>query len=203
MKLKLNIPLEKIWVTSDLHLGHKNITGPSVSNWGGGYRNFDSIPEMDQEILFQINNTVAQDDYLFILGDFAYLNKVSTEYYRSQINCKNVFLIRGNHDSEKDIQKARFSGIYDYLELEVQKQLFCLFHYKLFVWNHSHKGSICLYGHSHNTAEHMEMGKSMDVGIDAIFALKGKYRPISVTEVIEIMDKREIKLIDHHNQNTN
>ena len=63
-------------------------------------------------------------------------------------------------------------------------------------------GKIHFTGNSHNSIDN-NWGKSMDVGIDAVFALKGKYRPLSVTEIIEIMDKRDILVLDHHNKYTN
>jgi calcineurin-like phosphoesterase family protein len=204
MKLKLNVPLDKIWVSSDQHVGHKNIVGPAISNWDKGYRTFNSIPEMDQEIIAQINNNVKEDDYFFILGDFAYLNKLPVDWYRKQINCKNVFLIRGNHNNENAIQRGGFSAIYDYLEVEVGGEYICMFHYKPFIWNRMHKGSLFLYGHSHSTAEHTTIGKSMDIGIDNYYRLFGEYRPFNLAnDIIPIMDKRSVKVLDHHDKNTN
>lgn len=203
-KLRLNIPLEKIWISSDLHLGHKNICGPNISNWDKGYRTFSSIPEMDQELLTQINNNVKEDDYFFILGDFAYLNKQPVDWYRRQINCKNIILIRGNHDNENAIQRGGFTAIYDYLEVEVGGEYICMFHYKPFIWNRMHKNAIFLYGHSHGTAEHTTIGKSMDCCPENAFSLYGEYRPFNLAiDILPIMDKREIKVLDHHNVSTN
>lgn len=86
--------------------------------------------------------------------------------------------------------------------VKVNKYTFFLNHFSHRVWCNSHHGVIHLYGHSHNSIDN-NWGKSMDVGIDAVFALKGKYRPLSVTEIIEIMDKRDILVLDHHNKYTN
>lgn len=38
----------------------------------------------------------------------------------------------------------------------------------------------------------------MDVGIDNVYKLFGEYRPISLEEVVEIMDKEKISFEDHH-----
>ena len=46
-------------------------------------------------------------------------------------------------------------------------------------------------------------GKMMDVGVDNIFKLKGEYRPINLTEIEEIMSKKDSYLPDHHQKNTN
>lgn len=91
----------------------------------------------------------------------------------------------------------------DYVKtVKINKHTFFLSHFSHRVWNQSHHGVIHLYGHSHNSIDN-NWGKSMDVGIDAIFTLKSKYRPLSVTEIIEIMDKRDILVLDHHNKYTN
>jgi len=47
--------IDRCWLTSDLHLGHKNIVGPKISNWKTGYRTFDSIDQMDSTIIDNIN----------------------------------------------------------------------------------------------------------------------------------------------------
>ena len=76
-------------------------------------------------------------------------------------------------------------------------------HYAHRIWDKSHHGVCHLYGHSHSSLEHIEWGKSMDVGVDNAFRLFGQYRPFSMEEVTEILDKRPILFIDHHNKNTN
>ena len=38
----------------------------------------------------------------------------------------------------------------------------------------------------------------MDIGIDVAYRLYKEYRPFSLSEIIEIMDKKEIGVLDHH-----
>ena len=187
-----------IWFTSDTHFGHKNIAGPKVSNWKSEYRNFSSLGEMDKELLYQINKVVGENDVLFHLGDFSFCKP---KFYRDLITCKNVHLIKGNHDKIKYYHDL-FKEIVDYKEIKYDDTMICLFHYAMRVWNKSHYGSIHLYGHSHNSIDN-DWGKSMDVGVDAIYALKGEYRPISIDEVMKIMEKRKIKNVDHHDRSRN
>ncbi len=71
------------------------------------------------------------------------------------------------------------------------------------VWLGSHKGYYHCYGHSHGSLESKPWGKSMDVGIDSAYRLFGEYRPFSLEEVVEILDKRKIEIVDHHNESTN
>lgn len=69
-------------------------------------------------------------------------------------------------------------------------------HYAHRVWNHSHKGSIHLYGHSHGNLE--PYGKSLDVGIDNIYKLIGEYRPVNVTDIVKLLENTSVKIVDHH-----
>lgn len=70
------------------------------------------------------------------------------------------------------------------------------------VWYGSHKGFYHAYGHSHASLEKSPYGKSMDVGIDNAYKLTGEYRPFSVDEVVNLLDKRSIEFPDHHSPET-
>jgi calcineurin-like phosphoesterase family protein len=221
-----------IWFTSDAHYWHKNIAGPKVSQWKSGYRNFENEREMSRYLVDQINKYVKKDDTLYYLGDWSFGGIQNIWNFRKQINCKEIHLILGNHDGHirqnkllpncsrwgKDINnitdipsdnkeyynvyaKDLFETVQDVLELKENKHKFFLSHYAHRVWDKSHHGVIHLYGHSHGTID--DFGKSMDVGIDNIFKLTGEYKPISILEIIDIMNKKEIKIIDHHNFKTN
>ena len=51
-----------IWFTSDTHYGHTNISGPKISNWSSGYRDFNSVHEMNMALVDGINKYVKEDD---------------------------------------------------------------------------------------------------------------------------------------------
>ena len=55
-------------------------------------------------------------------------------------------------------------------------------------WENSFHGSYHLHGHSHGNANYPENIKNhLDVGIDSVYRIWGKYRPISLYEVHEYM----------------
>lgn len=191
-----------IWFTSDLHLGHKNIVGPEVSNWKEGYRTFKTISEMDEELLKQLNVNVQQDDVLYFLGDFSFKGNSTLGVYRDRIICKNIVFIKGNHDKRSSVVTA-FGHCHDYIEEDINGVKFCMMHYAMRIWNKSHHGAIHLYGHSHSKLEDSPWGRSMDVGVDNAYRLYGEYRPFSLSDVIDVMDKREAKLVDHHGTGKN
>lgn len=131
-----------IWFSSDWHFNHKNITGPKVSSWDKGYRDFDSIQEMNDTIINNLNSKIAANDQLFFLGDFAFGDKKQIPALRDRINCNNIFLIAGNHDEVlmKEYQ-SYFNWCRYYYELRVAKQLIVNFHYPLITWKHGQSES--------------------------------------------------------------
>lgn len=191
-----------IWFSSDFHYGHSNITGPKVSNWKSGYRDFDSVHEMNKCLTQTINKYVKQDDILYFLGDFAFGGHTNIPSYRYSLTCQTIHLVRGNHDTHIDKYKDMFASINDVMWCKERKDRpIFLSHYSHRVWHGSHKGYLHLYGHSHNSIP--DHGKSMDVGVDSAYKRTGEYRPFSIDEVINIMDKRSVALIDHHGVETN
>lgn len=117
------------------------------------------------------------NDTLYHLGDFAFRG-ASPALYRSQIKCKNIVLVTGNHDPHNKDGSAKkelydiFSRIYDLTKIKVninnQSQHIILCHYAMRVWRNSHHGSWCLYGHSHYSLPDNVRALSIDVGVDAV-----------------------------------
>ena len=104
--------------SADLHLGHANIIiyinrpflkkGDLDKNnkWISPAIAKERCREMDELIIDNINERVKENDTLIIDGDFCFSKsseaseapKKAFDYYREQINCKNVIIIEGNHD---------------------------------------------------------------------------------------------------------
>lgn len=166
-----------IFFTSDLHLGHRN----AIKHCN---RPFDSVEQMNNNLISNINNIVGLNDKLYILGDFtAYgVKRGDGIRFREQIVCKNVYLIYGNHD--KDYQECHcFQGLYHYHEVKTDQGKVICFHYPIHVWNHKHHGSLHLHGHQHNKPEYNTQNKEngllrYDVGVDA-----NNYKPVSLEEI--------------------
>jgi calcineurin-like phosphoesterase family protein len=200
--------MSNIWFTSDTHYSHTNIAGPKISSWKSGWRNFDSVHQMNSALVEGINKYVQEDDVLYHLGDWSFGGEANILNFRNLLICKNIHLIRGNHDEHigSDLcftdsgdlfdPLQLFSSVNDVLTLKLGKTKIFLSHYSHRVWSGSHKGVIHLYGHSHSSIP--DLGKSMDVGVDVAKKMFGEYRPFSIDEIMRIMDKREIHKIDSH-----
>lgn len=197
--MKLNSSICGIYFISDTHFYHNNVI--SYSN-----RPFVSVEEMNNKILFNINNKVKKNDYLFILGDFSFGKTEQTENILNLIVCENVHLVSGNHDlnilrNENLISK--FKSVVNYSEITIRdeslinkNQRIILFHYPILEWNQGHRGSWMLHGHCHNNLklpQELLNKKIKDVGCDAI-----NFTPISYFEIKDSFNDKEN--ITHHNE---
>jgi calcineurin-like phosphoesterase family protein len=194
---------QKVFWASDFHYGHANIVR-GVSQWGDkekSTRDFKTIQEMNDTLVNCINKTVRPQDVLFFGGDWAFGNVKNVAEFRRRIHCRNIHFVFGNHDDEieeDETLQELFSSVQHYKEIAVDGDMICLFHYKQAIWNKSHRDAYHLYGHSHAGAEHMVIGKSMDIGVDNAFRLLGEYRPFTHEEVMYFLKGRKSHVVDHH-----
>lgn len=178
------------YVTADWHLGHSNII--KYCN-----RPFKTVDEMDAILINNVNEVVSPSDRLFNLGDVGF--KGADEKlpgWLNRINCKNIYVVPGNHDKEHVLRKyfKVLPQCYMY-EASDLKIVFC--HYAMRVWPKSHHGVYHLYGHSHGTLPPILGAPAFDVGVDS-----WNYKPLSMSQV-KIEMKRLISLgpeyvVDHH-----
>lgn len=187
-----------IFFTSDLHFNHSNIAGPCTSKWKCGFRDFNSIDEMNDTLIDNINAVVGHNDELRFLGDWAFGDRSKIPSLRERINCNKIYFIRGNHDHDIERYKNCFEWIRSYDEFWYGKTLITTFHYPIAAWNGNGKSSINLHGHCHNT--YKPIGKQLDVGVDNTL---NKYKPWSMDQIMDYMNYRNVVLVDHHGPNTN
>ena len=197
-----------VWITSDPHYNHKNICR-SVTNWRTqdgdvptyNTRDFQSIDQMNNALVNNINSKVGQDDTLIMLGDIAFGGFESIGKFLDRLVCKNIHLVLGNHDhhirnNRENIQEF-FISVSDYLQVRINDQDFVLSHYPFASWNGLNKGVIHLHGHVHLSNQNKwGNGKRLDVGVDG-----NGYFPYKITEIVHMMDRREIGSDlsnDHH-----
>lgn len=179
-----------IWITSDFHFSHPNITGPSISRWSSGYRDFDSIHKMNETITNAVNKYVKKEDTLYFGGDWCFGGHEKTPMYRNFLNVDTIHFMIGNHDKKINLYKDSFSSLNKTLDVEINGRKIHFSHYPYVdnKWPGRDEGVIHLYGHTHGNRE--DVGLSMDMGIDVAYRLLGEYRPFSIDEIFQIMDAR-------------
>ena len=208
---------QQIYVSSDFHLNHN----PKWGNPIWKMRGFTSATEMTDGIIKSINDTVRANDILIFLGDFC-LNTTLLQFedLLSRIACQNVYMMMGNHPnphyknvylpmvkqilgesytSESEVYPLRYKNavyIGPETEMVLNGQYVVLSHYPIYVWNNMAHGAWMLCGHSHNgcplSRGDTTHGKILDVGWD------GHGKPWSMTEIQEVMNKKQILVVDHH-----
>jgi calcineurin-like phosphoesterase family protein len=199
----------KVWIISDTHFGHKNICR-GVTAWRlpdgsvpiSQTRDFDSISEMNEIIVNNINSVVGQDDVLIHLGDWSFGGFENIKIFRDRIVCKEIHLILGNHDEHieknRDGVQELFTSVNHYTKLMYKFETLVLMHYPIDSWDGLNKGHIHLHGHCHLPQQKVfGKGRRMDVGIDGNMF----FMPYDLDNVIKIVKMREIRSNmdgDHH-----
>ena len=211
---------QKVFFTSDTHWNHNPKW--EVPLWEA--RGYKSIEESNAHIVTTINQIVGENDILFHLGDLT-LNCDETQFetFIGSLKCQTIYTLWGNHNNPANkIYQREVRGLIDttarfeyeencevyplryknlvfignYAEVIVDGLYFILSHYPVYVFNYMKGGAMHLCGHSHynlplSQADDLN-SKILDVGWD------GWARPISVSEVVEIMKKKGTLKVDHH-----
>lgn len=192
------------WISSDWHLGHKNIV-LGQTDWEGedrrsACRKFNTVEEHDEVILKNINDNVNKNDFIYFLGDFSFGGSDNIYKYRSLINCENIHFVFGNHDyhikKNKVVKTPKgyinsqnlFLSCSDILEKKIGKDNLVFCHYPMRTW-HKGRNAIMLFGHCHGNLkqEYFNNFKTMDVGIDT----HNEFRPYHIDEIRQIMKNKD------------
>jgi len=177
--------MNTIYFTSDHHFGHTNIIKFSD-------RPFESVEEMDEELIKRWNSKIRKNDHVYHLGDFGLCKSYRMKDILDQLNGK-IYLIRGNHEGAAQANPGRFEWIKDYFELSIPdadapngRQKIMLLHYAMRVWRSSFRGTWHLYGHSHGNLPDDPKSRSFDVGVDC-----HDFYPLSYEEVKQMMLQKD------------
>lgn len=154
----------KIWVTSDLHLGHKNIIKYC-------HRPFKSLTDMNTTLIQNWNKYVSRHDHVYFLGDLAFAKHGVLGEWLRKLN-GHITFIKGNHD------------VSDHVKFELAKFIkyeginFFMVHDPKYVpieW-----GGWVIHGHHHNNNLDKYPfinfeNKTVNVSVDVT-----KYRPVDM-----------------------
>ena len=155
--------------TSDTHFGDIRILRIDK-------RPFKSLEDHDAALIDNWNATVAPDDTVWHLGDFALgpSDERVADILATLHGTKH--LITGNNDGPGTLAAPGWSSIGAYAEIEVDERRLILCHYAFRTWNAMGRGTINLHGHSHGLLK--TAPKQYDVGVDV-----WDYRPVTMKEI--------------------
>ena len=180
-----------VYFTSDLHFCHDK-------DFVWQVRGFESIDEMNAEIVRRWNEIVYPDDDVYVLGDLTLGNVEEGLKLIAKLNgCLHI--IRGNHDTDTkanrylelpNVVSVEFATVYKY-----KKAIFWLSHYPTITANYDDdkpwaKHLVCLFGHTHQEQPFYNNNPYMfNVGMDA-----HNCTPISIEKIIETIRNKKQEL---------
>ena len=151
-----------IYVTSDLHFCHDRdfLYGP---------RGFDSVEEMNKEIIKRWNSVVNYDDTVYVLGDCMLNDNIEGLKCLKQLK-GNIFIAIGNHDTDARI--SLYQNCYNVKDVQMayrikhNNQTYYLSHYPTIASNHDEdkplsRRVINLCGHVHTRDRFCDMDKGL------------------------------------------
>ena len=134
-----------IYYIADMHFGHTNVL--RFDN-----RPFSDTAQMDDTLIQNWNERVADDDTIYILGDAFWKNEENSIRIMQRLQ-GHKHLIQGNHDRVKGKLRPYWESIEQYAEINDENRLVILSHYPIPFYKNQHYGAVMLYGHVHNTRE--------------------------------------------------
>lgn len=161
---------------SDQHFSHYNII--SYCN-----RPYNSIGQMNKDLIYKWNKRVAEEDIVYILGDFSFTNRDENKKILHKLNGKKI-LILGNHDNLDPFCYVAdgFRSVHTSLDLNIDGV-------KLFL-NHDPaprcaipNDTIFLCGHVHTLFKSIKEQRLVNVGVDV-----WNYEPITLEEILKELE---------------
>ncbi len=138
-------------------------------------RPFESIEEMDKEMVSRWNHIVKKEDSVYLLGDLGADGKEASVL--SQLN-GDKYLVKGNHDTKSNqyYRDAGFCEVYDFPI--IFKDFWILSHQPLYV--NTNMPYANLFGHVHGSPIFSTFSKQhYCVSVERI-----QYTPISFEEIV-------------------
>lgn len=162
--------MNKVFFTSDTHFNHWNIVG--YCN-----RPFQSVEEMNREMIHRWNSVVGSLDTVYHLGDFGLGHPKSWPDIIRRLHGHKV-LIRGNHDyGPSQMKEMGFDGVHEKLTLNG----WTLQHYPAFGVGDEH----VLCGHVHN--RWLRFWNMINVGVDV-----WGFIPRTLEEIMKAPQSQEV-----------
>ena len=175
------------WASSDWHLDHRNVIRYCD-------RPFESVHEMNETIIANMNEAMSPEDTLHFYGDFAFCNIEKQKKFLSRINVSKIIMYKGNHDRPKGrLLEIGFHEVHEtYQDMTYGGVRFRQSHYPFAPHDHDSTGVrylgrrppregvdwlIC--GHIHEKWANLE--NQINVGVD----MRG-FKPISFDEIVEL-----------------
>jgi calcineurin-like phosphoesterase family protein len=218
--LRLDAPDHKTFMVSDLHLNHARVAtkrGLEVPVHDNGVVNsWNKTCDMDSHVI-SLGDIISDDrtgdklktflrrvnfHTIFLLpgnhtsGYSALYKKFLRECFPDAVHKDQIMYEVYPLTMRLDDGPKQIVFLPNYVEMHINKTVFCLSHYPIVSHNRMGRESIHCCGHSHQNCAVTNIktgrGKRLDVGWE------GFGKPVSVSEIRRLMEGRDIDAWDHH-----
>ena len=168
---------KKCFFIADTHFGDSNII--VYEN-----RPFSNAEEMNNTLIKNWNDTVTENDIVFVVGDFSFYDKEKTTEICNNLNGEK-FLVMGNHDTENEqyYYECGFSGISRYPI--IYENFWILSHEPIYINRTMPYANI--FGHVHGNPIYTDVSeRSFCASAERI-----NYTPIELSEIKKCIKKKE------------
>lgn len=171
-----------MFFTSDSHFHHKNVLKFED-------RPYDTIEEMNDELIRSWNSVVKEGDTVHHLGDFVFGNYNKWVSILEQLN-GDIILYKGNHDHTRELNKLVRDGYFE--QVHLMGDYFKLHGYRLYLTHFPleigmRPNQFSISGHIHSQAS--TMLNQVNVGVDSPLNFNRPFgQPIHVDELISYLD---------------
>lgn len=161
------------YIIGDTHFGHENIIEYTE-------RPFDSVEQMNHEMVKRWNNVVDEDDSVIHLGDVRHHPDPHTiEFWFDQLN-GDIMLVKGNHD---DIGHNQSYHVVSSCTVQHGRYEFYLEHQPVGanLWSihgHSHNNDMLCYPFIHPNRQ------TVNVSVELL-----NYRPLSMDRLVRLIER--------------
>lgn len=170
--------MRDVFISSDHHLGHKNILN-FVDEFGEKMRPHANLIEMKEDMIAKHNEVVMRGDLVYFFGDFAFDPDEGIDFMKRTNGRKRLIL--GNHDQIN--ANSKFVELYKMFDKVVMWRKRGDLRIKM-IWSHVpvHPSSlgefVNVHGHTH--ARSVDDPRYLNVCVE-----KTNYAPLSVEEVMK------------------
>lgn len=174
--------MANIFLTSDTHFNHNKdfILGP---------RGFDTVEQMNCEIVKRWNAVVQPEDTVYLLGDVMLGDVEEGLKLLKQLN-GNIYIAYGNHCTDARIAKYKechnVKDVQMGYRLKKGKKTFILTHYPTLVANGEGPSPIWnIHGHTHSANAFSDVFQAYNVNMEA-----HNCTPVNINKILEDIKER-------------
>lgn len=167
--------MAKVFFIADTHFGGENIR--RYEN-----RPFETTIEMNEKLIENWNSVVAEEDTVYVLGDFSdYAESTKDAEILQRLNGMKV-LVMGNHDRHRTPREWRDLGFVECYPMPViYQEFFMLSHEPMYI--NANMPYANFYGHVHGNPSYKDACKqSVCVSVERI-----NYMPVEFEQLKEKM----------------